>query len=92
MSDTIVIFLIFAFVSARTSPATHHSFLAESTYMNWEMLFLKDTPAHLTRKLSLLTLDQMGSQGAPTDLFVTKFTFNGDQLTSGFVAKKFSFK
>jgi hypothetical protein len=92
MPDTIVIFLIFAFVSARTSPATHHSFLAESTYMNWEMLFLEDTPAHLTGQLSLLTLDQMGSQSAPSDLFMTKFTFNGDQLTSGFVAKKFSFK
>jgi len=92
MSDTIVIFLIFAFVSARTSPATHHSFLAESAYMNWEMLFLKDTPAHLTGELCLLTLDQVGPQTASSDFFMTKFTFYGDQLASGFVAKKFSFK
>ena len=92
MSHTIMIFLIFAFVSARASPATHHSFLAKSTYMDREMLFLKDPSAHLTGQLSLFTLDQMGSQGASANLFMTKFTFNGDKLTSRFVARKFSFK
>ena len=92
MSHTIVIFLVFAFISARTSPTTHDSLLTESTHMDREMLFLKDTPAHLTGELCLLTLDEVGPQSASSDFFMTKFTFYGDQLASGFVAKKFSFK
>jgi hypothetical protein len=87
-----MIFFVFAFVSARTSPAAHHSFLAESAHMDGEMLFLKDTPAHLTGQLSLFTLDQVRSQAASSYLFMTKFTFNGDKLASRFMAKKISFK
>jgi hypothetical protein len=87
-----MIFFVFALVSTSTSPATHYSLLTESAHMDREMLFLKDTPTHLTGELCLLTLDEVGPQSTSSDFFMTKFTFYGDQLASGFVAKKFSFK
>ena len=59
MSHAIMIFLILALVCAGASTTAHYSFLTQSTHMNREMLFLKDSMAHFTGKFGLLTLDQM---------------------------------